>query len=94
MAMKKLTVALIIIGFAALPVQAGDQAAMQSDGTLTQGMITTTAACAYGYAKSKKTGKCIELKCGTYKMLDKNGHKCVAKPKPKATGSSTHRGSS
>ena len=87
MLLKKLTVALILSGFAVLPVRAGEQEA-QYNGTLLQGSITTTAACEYGYAKSKKTGKCIKLKCGTNKMLDKDGHKCVAKTKP-----STYRGS-
>ncbi len=87
MLLKKLTVGLILTGFAVLPVRAGEQAA-QFNGTLLQGSITTTAACAYGYAKSKKTGKCFKLKCSSNKKLDKNGHKCIAKSKPR-----TYRGS-
>lgn len=84
MLLKKLTIAVILTGFAVLPVRAGEQAASYS-GTLLQGSITTTAACEYGYAKSKKTGKCIKLKCSSNKMLDKNGHKCITKPKPKTS---------
>ncbi len=87
MLFKKLTVALILTGFAVLPVRAGEQTA-QYNGTVLQGSMTTTAACEYGYAKSKKTGNCVKLKCGANKMLDKNGHKCIAKTKPR-----THRGS-
>ncbi|MCP4937197.1 MAG: hypothetical protein GY927_24065 [bacterium] len=87
MLLKKLTAALILSGFAVLPVRAGEQAAPYN-GTLLQGSITTTAACEYGYAKSKKTRKCIKLKCSSNKMLDKDGHKCVAKTRP-----GTQRGS-
>ncbi len=87
MLLKKMTVALLLTGFAVLPVGAGELTA-QYNGTVLQGSMTTTAACSYGYAKSKKTGKCFKLKCSSNKKLDKNGHKCIAKSKPR-----TYRGS-
>ena len=93
MDMNKLIVAVVFSAFAILPVRASSDAA--TSGTILQGQLTPTAAsaCAYGYAKSEKTGKCVELKCADDMMLDKNGHKCIAKPKAKSTGSSTPRGS-
>jgi len=83
---KKLIGASILICFALTPVSAG-----QAGETIrTQAVLLPTAACYYGYAKNKKTGKCIELKCAKSEMLDKNGHKCIPKPRKKR---STYRGS-
>ena len=94
MGMKKLALVAALVSFAFAPAMAGNGAANGAGETvITEAQITMTAACKYGYAKSKTTNFCEKLKCGKYKKLNKAGHKCIRKRRKGMMKSKPYRGS-